>query len=110
MKKNNSPLKLHIRTGDIVKVIAGNYKGKTGKILAVYPKKNRALVENINMLSHYIKPSQEDKGGIKKKEGSIHISNLALINPSTKESTKIGRKKNSEGSLQRYSKKTGSFI
>ena len=104
--------KLSIKKGDMVKVIAGNYKDKTGKVLIVHPLKNRATVEGINLLTHYIKANQKNpKGGIQKKEGTIHISNLMLIDPATKEPTRTGRKINSKtNKLQRYSKKTGQFI
>ncbi|MEM7174047.1 MAG: 50S ribosomal protein L24 [Bacteroidota bacterium] len=103
--------KLPIKKGDLVKVIAGNYKNKTGKVLVVYPVKNKALVEGVNLLTHYIKADQNNpKGGIEKKEGAIHISNLMLIEPDTQKPTRIGRKLNEKNKLQRYSKKTGQFI
>lgn len=107
----NNNYKPKIRTGDTVKVIAGNHKNKTGKVIAVFPHKQRATVEGINLLTHYIKPTQaEPKGGMQQKEGSIHISNLSLLDPKTKQPTRIGRKKNSQGKLQRYAKKTGNLI
>ena len=100
-----------IRTKDTVQVIAGNYKGQTGTVIAVNPAKQTAVVENINLLTHYIKPTREDaKGGMQKKEGPIHLSNLALIDPKTKKMTRVGRKKDSKGKLQRYAKKTGNLL
>ncbi len=103
--------KLGIRTGDNVVVNAGNYKGSLGKILSVDRKKYRAFVEGVNMVTHFVKPSEKKaKGGLEKKEASINISNLTLIDPKTKKPTKIGRKKNESGKLQRYSKITGKFI
>lgn len=100
--------KSHIRKNDTVKVIAGNAKNKTGKVITVYPKLQKAIVEGLNLYTHHIKPTQkEPKGSIQKKEAPIHISNLALIDPKTKETTSITRKENKEGKLQRYAKKTG---
>lgn len=108
MTKNH---KLHIRKGDTVKINAGNFKNKTGEVIAVYPKKQRATVKGINLLTHYIKPTQEQpKGGLKRVEGPIHISNLTLLDPKTKKPTRITRKKDSKGKLQRYAKKTGNLL
>ena len=109
--KNRKPLKIHLRKGDTVKVIAGNSRGKSGKILEIYPDKYRALVEGANMVTKHLKPSAANpNGGIEKREAPIQISNLMLVEPSTGEVTKIGRKINDKGKLQRYSKKTGEFI
>jgi len=103
--------KLHIKTGDLVKVIAGNSKNQQGRILLIDKGNNKAIIEKINLLTHYIKPTQKNpKGGIIKKEGPVHISNLMVIEPNTQNPTRIGRKKNEKGKLQRYSKKTGNLI
>ncbi len=106
--------KLHITAGDTVKVIAGNAKHanpNTGKVLVVYPEKQRAIVEGLNMVTKHVKPSASNpEGGIERKEAPIHISNLMLIDPANGEPTRIGRKPNDKGKLQRYSKKTGEFI
>lgn len=103
--------KLHIKKGDTVKIIAGNHKNKTGKVLTVYPLRSKATIEGINLLIHYVKPNQKKpKGGILKKEAPIHISNMMLIEPATKKPTRIGRKLNDNNKLQRYSKKTNQFI
>jgi large subunit ribosomal protein L24 len=112
MKRNfNKQPKLHIRKGDTVKVIAGDDKGKTGKVLEVWLTKNRAIVEGINLVTKHEKPSAgKPEGGIKKTEGSIHISNLMLIDPASGKPTRVGRKLNEKGKLQRYAKKTGEFI
>jgi len=109
--KNTKQRKIHIKRGDTVKVIAGNSRGRSGKVLSVDPRKYRAVVEGVNVLAKHTKPSANNpSGGIEKIEGSIHISNLMLMDPSTGEPTRIGRKKNDSGKLQRYSKKTGDFI
>ena len=105
------PKKLHIRRGDTVLVLSGNSRGKKGRVLEVYMKKNRAIVEGINMVTKHLKPSAaHPNGGIEKQEAPIHISNLMVIDPSTGVGTRIGRKLNKDGKLQRYSKKSGEFI
>jgi large subunit ribosomal protein L24 len=94
-----------------VKVIAGDDKGKTGKVLEVVLDKQRAFVEGVNIATKHTKPSAvKPEGGIKKVEAPIHVSNLALVDPATGETTRIGRKLNDKSKLQRYSKKTGEFI
>ncbi len=110
-RKYNKQPKLHIRTGDTVKVIAGNSKGQTGKVTRVLVEKQRAIVEGVNLITKHIKPTAANpQGELKKTEGSIHISNLTLIDPATGQPTRIGRKLNDKGKLQRYSKETGQFI
>ena len=110
-RKYNKQPKLHIRKGDTVKVIAGNDKGKTGKVLEVLLQKNRAIVEGINIITKHEKPSAgKPEGGIKKTEAAIHVSNLMLIDPASGNPTRVGRKLNDKGKLQRYSKKTGELI
>ena len=103
--------KLHIRKGDTVYVNAGEDKGKTGRVLKVLVKKNRAVVEGINMVSKSTKPSAKHRqGGIIKQEAPIHISNLNVLDPKSGKPTRIGRRRNTEGTLVRYSKKSGEEI
>ena len=115
-KKATKKLKLHIKKGDTVMVIAGDDKStkervRTGKVLEILPEKNRAIVEGINMMTKHMKPSAgKPEGGIKKVEGSIHISNLMVVDPATGKPTRTGKKLNEKNKLQRYSKKTGEFI
>lgn len=110
-RKFNKQPKLHIRKGDTVKILAGNDRGKTGKVLEVFPEKNRAIVEGHKMVTKHEKPSAgKPEGGIKKTEGTIHISNLMLVNPADGKPTRVGRKANEKGKLQRYAKTTGEFI
>jgi large subunit ribosomal protein L24 len=110
-RKFNKQPKLHIRSGDTVLVISGDDKGKKGKILSVDLKKRRAIVEGLNMVTKHIKPTANSpQGGIEKKEAPIHISNLMLVDPKSGEATRIGRKKDDNGKLVRYSKKTGEVI
>ena len=103
--------KLHIKKGDQVFVNTGEYKGQQGRVLEVLRNKNRAIVEGVNMISKATKPNaQNPQGGITKQEAAVHISNLNLIDPSTGEPTKIGRKLNEKNKLVRISKKSGEEI
>ncbi len=109
MENNNKQTKLHIKAGDNVMVIAGNSKGKTGVIKAVITEKSRAIVEGVNLQTKHVKPSASNpQGGIEKREGSIHISNLMVVENG--KPVRTGRKLNDKGKLQRYSKVTGKFI
>ena len=101
--------KLKIKTGDIVKVIAGNQKGSQGKVLRVYASKNRAIVEGVNIVKKHNKPnSNNPKGGIVEKESPIHISNISFV---TKEgdATRIGYQIE-DGKKVRISTKTKEII
>jgi len=103
-------MKIHIKKGDMVKVLSGDSKGKTGKVLQVDVEKYRALVEGLNMISKHTKPSAKNpQGGIIKKEAPIHISNLMLVDAKGI-ATRIGRKLGEKGKLVRYSKKSGEEI
>jgi len=103
--------KLHIKKGDIVFVNTGEDKGKTGRVLQVLVADQRAVVEGVNMVSKHTKPNAKNpQGGIEKKEAPIHISNLNVVDTKSGKATRIGRKLNAEGSLVRYSKKSGEEI
>ena len=103
--------KLHIKKGDTVYVNSGEDKGKTGKVMQVLIEKNRAIVEGVNMISKHSKPNaQNPQGGIEKKEASLHISNLNLVDPKSGKPTRIGRKKDDNGKLVRYAKTSGEEI
>ena len=104
-------MKFHVKKGDLVKVISGNSKGKEGKITLMLPEKQRAIVEGVNIVTKHLKPTaQNPNGSIEKKEASIHLSNLMVIDPSNGLPTRVGRKLNKEGKLQRFSKKTNTFL
>jgi large subunit ribosomal protein L24 len=109
--ENKRKAKLHIRKGDTVLVIAGDDKGKKGKVLEVLLDKNRAVVEGINIVTKHTKPSAgKPEGGLKKTEAALHVSNLKLVDPATDKPSRVGRKLNDKNKLQRYSKTTGEFI
>ena len=113
-RTNNKQKKLHVKKGDNVKVIAGNDRGKEGRVLAEFPEKERVLVEGINMRVHHDKPTQDNpQGGRIEREMAIHISNVMVIDPTTGEPTRIGRKRIDEdggGRWVRYSKDSGEII
>ena len=103
-------MKIHIKKGDTVKVIAGDAKGQQGKVLEIIVDKYRALVEGVNLVSKHTKANAKNpNGGLVKKEGSIHISNLMIFDSMGKASS-IGRRLGEKGKLVRYSKKSGEEI
>ena len=103
--------KLHIKKKETVVVLAGEDKGKTGKVLKVLVEKNRALVEGVNMVSKSTKPSAKNpQGGIVKQEAPIHISNLSLIDPKSGKATRVGIKVTEDGKKVRIAKKSGEEI
>ena len=102
--------KLKIKTGDAVKVMAGDHKGEEGKVIKVILDKNRAIVEGVNMVSKHAKPSAENpQGGIVKKEAPIHLSNLSLIDSKSGETTRVGYEVR-DGKKVRFSKKSNEVI
>lgn len=108
-RKFNKQPKLHLRKGDIVKVIAGDSKGSQGRILEVLSEKRRVIVEGVNMVSRHTKPNaKQTQGGIVKKEAAIHISNVMLIDGKGN-TTRVGRKMEGD-KLVRYSKKSQEVI
>ncbi|MFT2007372.1 50S ribosomal protein L24 [Pontibacter sp. 13R65] len=107
MNKN----KLHVKTGDTVKVIAGDERGKTGRIVSVNIEKQKVVIEGLNLVTKHTKPSAKNpQGGISKVEAPIHASNVAIVDPKSGETVKTARRKNGEGKTERYSKKTGEVI
>jgi len=107
---------MKIRKNDNIIVIAGNSKGSTGKVLKVFPKKNRVIVEGVNIRKRHTKPNQANpQGGIIEMESPIEASNVMLIDPKTNDSTRIGSKiiiddKTGKKKIVRVSKKTGEML
>ena len=102
--------KLHIRKNDTVMVLAGEDKGKTGKVLKVMADKERALVEGINMVNKSAKPSAKNpQGGFVKMEAPIHISNISLIDPKSGKPTRVSVKHEGKNVI-RVAKKSGEEI
>ena len=103
-------MKLKIRTGDTVRIIAGDHKGSEGKVVRVLRDKNKAIIEGANMVSKHEKPSAKNpQGGIVKKEAPIHISNLALIDGKSGETTRVGYEVRDDKKV-RVSKKSNEVI
>jgi len=103
--------KLHVKKGDIVVVIAGKDKGKKGRVLAAYPKKDRVLVEGVNLVKKHQKPNPANpQGGIVTQEAPIHVSNVLIADPKTGEPTRVGIKILENGKKVRYAKKSGEII
>jgi len=101
----------HIKKNDTVMVIAGKEKGKTGKVLRIIPKKDRALVEKLNMVKRHMRPGpQSRQGGIVEKESPLHISNLMLVCSKCTDPTKVGYKILEDRKKVRYCKKCSEII
>jgi len=107
---------MKIKKNDMVMVIAGNDRGKTGKVLKVFPKINRVIIEGINIRKRHTKPSQKNpQGGILEKEASIHVSNIMMLDPKTNEPTRLGAQiildeKSGKKKRARVSKISGEMI
>ena len=104
-------MKIRIKSGDTVQVIAGDHKGSEGKVLEVIRDKNKAIVEGINMVSKHEKPSaQNPQGGIVEKEAPIHISNVMLVDPAGGEASRVRLRVEADGTKERISIKSGNPI
>jgi len=102
-------IKIHIKKGDRVLVIAGKDKGKEGEVMQVIPKKYRAIVDGVNQARKHMKPTQDNPGGIQDIAMPIHISNLMLLDPKSGNATRVGRRVE-DGKIVRYAKKSGETI
>ena len=101
----------HVRKGDTVIVVAGKERGKRGRVLRVISEKNRVVVERINMIKKHQRPTQRVRqGGIIEREGSIHLSNVMLIDPSSGQPTRTGRRELGDGKKVRVARKSGEII
>ena len=99
-----------IRKGDRVIVLSGRSKGRTGDVLMVMPKKERAIVQGVNMVKRHTRPTQTQMGGIIEKESSIHMSNLAHVDPKTSGATRVGYKFLEDGRKVRFAKRSGEIL
>ncbi|MBF0707199.1 MULTISPECIES: 50S ribosomal protein L24 [Bacillaceae] len=101
---------MHVKKGDKVKVISGKDKGKQGVILEAYPKKERVIVEGVNLVKKHSKPSQANpQGGIIEQEAAVHVSNVMALDPKSGEPTRVGYKVDN-GKKVRISKKSGEVL
>jgi len=101
----------HVRKGDTVIVVAGKERGKRGRVLRVIPEKNRVVVERINMIKKHQRPTQKlRQGGIIEREGSIHLSNVMVVDPTGDRPTRIGMRALADGRKVRVARKSGEII
>ena len=100
----------HVRKNDLVMVTAGKDKGKTGKVLRIAKKKDRLIVEKVNMVKRHVKPSQKSKGGIMEKESLLHISNVMIYCEKCSKPVRTGRKTLEDGKKVRFCKKCNEVI
>ena len=102
--------KFKIRKGDNVIVTAGKDSGKTGEVLFVYTSTSRVLVRGVNVIKRHTKPSQTTTGGIMEREASIHISNVAHVDPKTNKASKVGYRFLEDGRKVRFARGSGEVI
>ena len=101
-----------LKKNDTVVVISGRDRGRQGRIVRVLPSEERVIVERVNMIKRHTRPNPQRNiaGGISEKEASIHISNVMLVDPDRNVGTRIGRRRDAEGNLERVAKKSGSVL
>ena len=99
-----------IKKGDSVMVLAGKDKGKTGQVLTVLNQQSRVVVQGVNMVRRHTRPSAQNTGGIIQKEASLHVSNVAHVDPTTREATRVGFRMLEGGRKVRYAKRSGEVI
>jgi large subunit ribosomal protein L24 len=105
-----SKAKLKVKKGDQVIVLTGKDKGVKGEVTKVMPSDNRVIVQGANMVTKHTKPTQLAAGGVEKVEASIHVSNVALIDPKSEKATRVGYKINKDGSKIRIARPSGEAI
>jgi large subunit ribosomal protein L24 len=104
--------KPRLRKNDLVVVLSGKDRGKQGKVLRIDPRKRRVIVERINLIKKHVRPNpgKNIAGGISEKEAPIHISNVMLVDPDQNKGTRIGRRRDAQGDLERFAKKSGAAL
>jgi large subunit ribosomal protein L24 len=101
---------MNVKKGDRVEVLTGKDKGKRGEVLAAFPKENRVVVQGVNMVKKHQKPTPAAAGGIVEQEASIHVSNVAHIDPKTDKPTRVGVKVLEDGRKVRVARRSGEVI
>jgi large subunit ribosomal protein L24 len=102
---------MKVRKGDTVKVIAGDHRGKIGRVLKTFPEKNRVIIEGVNLIKRHSRPSQKNrKGGIVEKEGPINVSNVMYYDLRTNAPSRVGYKHLADDKKVRINKKSGEII
>jgi len=103
-------MKLKIKKGDKVVVITGRDKGRSGEVLRVLRTENRVIVQGVNMVKRHTRPGAGQPGGIVEKEGAIHVSNVAHVDPKSSKPTRIGYKILEDGRKVRFAKRSGEVL
>jgi large subunit ribosomal protein L24 len=102
---------MHIDKNDMVEVIAGNDKGKRGKVLKTFPENERIIIENVNFIKRHTRPTQKNpKGGILEKEAPVHVSNVMIVCPKCGETTRVAHRRLADGSKERACKNCEEMI
>ena len=91
-------------------ILAGKDKGKMGQVLTILKQESRVIVQGVNMVRRHTRPSAQSTGGIIQKEASLHVSNVAHVDPKTREATRVGFRKLEDGRKVRYAKRSGEVI
>ena len=101
---------MKIRRFDQVKVVGGEDRGKTGKVLKVFPGDDRVIVEGVNFIKRHQRPTPGQQGGIVEREAPIHVSNVMLVDPAGGDATRVGYQVLDDGKRQRVARKSGEVI
>ncbi len=112
MSRHVTPMRIRLRKGDLVEVIAGKDAGKRGKILAVVREKNRVIVQGIGFVKKHTRPNPQKniKGGIAEREAAIHVSNVMIVSGEDDRATRVGNKVLPDGRKVRVSRRTGEVL
>ena len=101
----------HVRKGDTVIVVSGKERGKRGRVLRVIPEKSRVVIERINMIKKHQRPTQKIRqGGIIEREGSIHLSNVMVVDPTSGKPTRVGSRALGDGKKVRVARRSGEIL
>jgi large subunit ribosomal protein L24 len=103
-------MRLHITKGDTVQVISGDDKGKQGKVMQVFPKTGRIKIQGVNLIKRHTRPTQTAQGGIIEREAAIHYSKAMLIDPKSGEPTRVRRRRDADGTVERIAIKSDQSI
>ena len=103
-------VKFRVKKGDEVVVLTGKDRGKTGEVLRVMRSQSRLVVQGVNMVKRHTRPSPQNPGGILEKEATLHVSNVAHIDPDDRKPTRVGYKWLEDGRKVRYAKRSGEII
>jgi large subunit ribosomal protein L24 len=103
-------VKMHITKGDTVRIISGDDKGKEGRVLQVHPKTGRITVEGLNIVKRHLRASQNTEAGIVSRPAPLHHSKAMLLDPKTGEPTRVRRRKDADGTVERVAVKSGQSI